>query len=132
MNTLYVELRTLTDNPYILSAIDIAAIPDAPEGLLRGLEKSVSILPEIPAGKRFAKECFWAKFQAKFVCHTAFGKDDARKENAARWLRAMREAALRRNQQWPPKPIFVPSVTMPEPWEGKQEKAGRVPRDGKI
>lgn len=132
MNALYSELRALTDNLHVIAAIDTAAIPDAPEGLLRGLEKSVSILPEIPTGKRFAKECFWAKFQAKFVWHTAFGKDGARKENAARWLRSMREAALRRNQQWPPKPIFIPFVTMPEPWEGKDEKPGRVPREGKI
>ena len=132
MNTLYSELRTLTDNPHVIAAIDTAAIPGAPAEMLRKLEKQVSILPELPAGQRFAKECFWAKFQAKFVWHTAFGKDDARKENAARWLQAMREAAQRRGQQWPPKPIFLPAVTMPEVWEGKQEKPGRVPREGKI
>ena len=132
MNPLYSELRTLTDNPHVIAAIDTAAIPGAPAEMLRKLEKQVSILPELPAGQRFAKECFWAKFQAKFVWHTAFGKDDARKENAARWLQAMREAAQRRGQQWPPKPIFLPAVTMPEVWEGKQEKPGRVPREGKI
>lgn len=131
MNPLYHELRTLTDNPYTIAAINTAALPDVPEGLLRGLEKSASILPEIPTGKRFAKESFWAKFQAKFVWHTAFGKDGARKENAARWLRSMREAAQRRGQHWPPKPIFMPAVTMPEPWEGKDEKPGGVPKDGK-
>ena len=132
MNPLYAELRTLTDNPHVIAAIDTAAIEGAPVYLLHGLEKTVSILPELPAGHRFAKECFWAKFQAKFVWHSAFGKDDARKEGAARWLLAMREAAQRRNQQWPPKPIFLPAVTMPEVWEGKQEKPGRVPREGKI
>ncbi len=132
MNPIYAELRTLTDNPHVIAAIDTAAIPGAPAEMLRKLEKQVSILPELPAGQRFAKECFWAKFQAKFVWHTAFGKDDARKENAARWLQAMREAAQRRGQQWPPKPIFLPAVTMPEVWEGKQEKPGRVPREGKI
>ncbi len=132
MNPLYAELRTLTDNPHVIAAIDTAAIPGAPAEMLRKLEKQVSILPELPARQRFAKECFWAKFQAKFVWHTAFGKDDARKENAARWLQAMREAAQRRGQQWPPKPIFLPAVTMPEVWEGKQEKPGRVPREGKI
>lgn len=132
MNALYHELRTLTDNPHVWAAIDTAAIEGAPEGLLRGLEKSVSILPAIPPGKRFAKECFWSMFQAKFVWHTAFGKDSARKDSAARWLRAMREAAQRRNHLWPPTPKFVPSVTMPEAWTGKDEKPGRVPRDGKI
>jgi len=121
MNPLYSELRTLTDNPHVIAAIDTAAIPGAPAEMLRKLEKSVSIMPELPAGHRLAKECFWAKFQGKFVWHTAFGKDDARKENAARWLQAMREAAQRRGQQWPPKPIFLPAVTMPEVWEGKQE-----------
>jgi hypothetical protein len=106
MNTLYHELRLLTDNPHVIAAIDTAAIEGAPVYLLHGLEKTVSILPETPAGHRFAKECFWAKFQAKFVWHTAFGKDDARKEGAARWLLAMREAAQSRGQHWPPKPIF--------------------------
>ncbi len=132
MNTLYHELRLLTDNPHVIAAIDTAAIPGAPAELLRGLEKIVSILPETPAGQRFAKECFWAKFQEKFVWHTAFGKCTVRKEHAAYWLRAMREAAQRRNQQWPPKPVFMPAVTMPEAWEGKREKPGRVPREGKI
>lgn len=132
MNPLYHELRTLTDNPNVIAAINTAAITGAPAEMLRKLEKRVYILPEVPAGQRFAKECFWAKFQAKFVWHSAFGKDDARKESATRWLRAMREAAQRRNQQWPPKPIFVPAVTMPDAWEGKDERAGRVPRDGKF
>lgn len=132
MNDLYSELRTLTDNPHVIAAINTAAITGAPAEMLRKLEKTVSILPEIPAGQRFAKECFWAKFHAKFVWHTAFGKDDDRKDSAARWLQAMREAAQRRGQQWPPKPIFLPAVTMPEVWEGKQEKAGRVPMEGKI
>lgn len=132
MTTLYDELRTLTDNPHIIAAIKTAAISGVPNELLRGLEKSVSILPEIPTQKRFAKECFWAKFQAKFIWHTAFGKDEIRKESAARWLRAMREAAQRRNRQWPPKPMFVPAVTMPEAWTGKDEKPGRVPREGKV
>lgn len=131
MNALYHELRTLTDNPHVWAAIETAAIEGAPAEMLRGLEKSVSILPAIPPGKRFSKECFWAKFQAKFIWHTAFGKDQPRKESAARWLRAMREAAQRRNRQWPPKPIFVPAVTMPQPWDGKDEKPGRVPREGK-
>ena len=131
MNTLYTELRTLTDNPHVWAAIETAAIEGAPEGLLRGLEKSVSILPAIPPGKRFSKECFWGKFQAKFVWHTAFGKDDVRKDSAARWLQAMREAAQRRDKPWPPTPKFIPSVTVPEVWTGKNEKPGRVPRDGK-
>lgn len=132
MTSLYSELRTLTDNPNVIAAIDTAAIAGAPAELLRKLEKSVSILPEVPTGQRFAKECFWAKLDAKYVWHTAFGKDEYRKEIIALFLRTRREAAQRRNQQWPPKPIFIPAVTMPEVWEGKDEKPGRVPRDGKI
>lgn len=131
MTTLYAELRTLTDNPHVIAAIDTAAIPGATYIQLRYLARTVRVSPEVPAGKRFAKECFWSKFQAKFVWHTAFSRDQYRKESAARWLRAMREAAQRRNRQWPPKPIFVPAVTIPEAWDGKQEKPGRVPRDGK-
>lgn len=103
---LYDELRLLSDNPHVWAAINTAAIQGAPDEMLRKLEKQISILPEVPPGKRFAKECFWSKFQAKFVWHTAFGKDDVRKERAARWLRAMREAAQSKGQHWPPKPIF--------------------------
>ena len=128
MNDLYDELRTITDNPQTIAAINTAAITGAPAEMLRKLGKQVSILPEVPAGQRFAKECFWSKFQAKFIWHTAFGKDKIRKENAARWLRAMREAAQRRGHAWPPIPVFVPAVTIPEPWTGKDEKPGRVPR----
>ena len=128
MTTIYDELRTLSDNPHVIAAINTAEIQGAPSGLLRSLEKSVSILPEIPPGKRFLKDCFWAKFQVKFVWHTAFGDDRTRKENAARWLRAMREAAQRRGRAWPPVPVFVPAVTLPEPWTGMDEKPGRVPR----
>jgi len=91
---LYDELRTLTDNPHVWAAIDTAAIEGAPAEMLQNLEKQVYILPAIPPGKRFSKECFWGKFQAKFVWHTAFGKDSARKDSAARWLQAMREAGM--------------------------------------
>lgn len=131
MTTLYDELKTLTDNPHVIAAINTAAIPGAPSGLLSALEKHVSILPKVPAGKRFLKDCFWAKFQSRFIWHTAFGDDQTRKESTARWLRSMREASQRRGYTWPPEPIFVPAVTVPEVWTGKEEKPGRVPRDGK-
>lgn len=106
MNTLYSELRTLTDNPHVIAAIDTAAIPGAPAEMLRKLEKTVSILPEIPPGKRFSKECFWAKLDAQYVWNTAFGKDEYRKEIVAEFLRLRREAAQSKGQHWPPKPIF--------------------------
>lgn len=128
---LYDELRTLTDNPHVIAAINTADISGAPAELLRGLEKTVSIMPEIPTGKRFSKECFWGKFQAKFIWHTAWHGPEVRKDSAEKWLRTRREEAQTRGQEWPPKPVFIPVSTTPDPWDGRNEKPGNVPRDGK-
>lgn len=128
---IYIELRTLTDNPNHIAAIKTAAVNGTPETLRKAMCRAVSIAPAIPSGKRYAKECFWAKFQSKFIWHTAWMGPESRKDSAARWLRAMREAAQRRGQAWPPEPIFIPQATTPAPWDGRNEKPGRVPRDGK-
>lgn len=132
MHALYIELLTLTDNPNNIDAIRTAAVPDNPETFRKGMYKATSIAPAIPSGRRYAKECFWGKFEAKFIWHTACMGPEVRKNNVAKWLRETREAAQRRGQAWPPKPIFVPMATTPGAWNGKNEKPGRVPRDGKI
>lgn len=129
---LYDELRTLTDNPNHIAAINTAAVSDTPEGFRKAMYRAVSIAPTVPTGRRYAKECFWAKFEAKFIWHTAWHGPEARKDNAARWLRARREEAQTRGHEWPPKPVFIPMATTPAPWDGKNERPGQVPRDGKI
>lgn len=125
---IYNELRMLTDNPYVIAAIETAAVSDTPKTFREGLYRATSVMPEPPKGRQVSRECFWGKFNAKFIWHTAWKGPEVRKDNAAQWLRELREAAQRGNHIWPPKPIFVPAATVPEPWEGKEEKPGRVPR----
>lgn len=129
---IYIELRALTDNPNTIAAIETASFPNTPESFRKALCKSTHIAPDVPNGRKYAKWCFWGKFEAKFIWHTAWLGSEARKDSAARWLRAMRESAQKRGQAWPPKPIFMPVVATPIPWDGKNEKPGRVPMDGKI
>ena len=131
MHPLYTELLTITENPNHIAAINTAAVPDNPETFRKGMYKATSIAPAIPAGRRYDKECFWGKFEAKFIWHTAWMGPEIRKDDAARWLQAMRESAQRRGQVWPPKPVFIPMATTPAPWDGKNEKPGSIPRDGK-
>ena len=130
-HALYDELRMLTDNPHVIAAIETAAITDTPETFRAGLYRATSVMPEIPKGNRFSKDCFWAKFQEKFIWHTAFGTHPAKKNRAAEWLQEQRESAQRRGHAWPPKPVFMPVSTTPQPWDGRNEKPGNVPRDGK-
>ena len=142
MTPLYDELLSLTASPDTpasnpdgaKSAIMTAAIPDLPEQLRRGMEAKTAsfILPEKPDGMEFNRDCFWREFQQKFVWHRAWVGTPDQKRHAAEWLKKERETALRRGKQWPPNPLpFRPKVTVPQPWDGKNEKAGRIPRDGK-
>ena len=103
---LYDELRLLTDNPNVHAAIETAAITDAPAGFREGLYRATSVMPKTPQGKRFSKECFWGKFESKFIWHNAWRGPEVRKESAAKWLRERREEAQTRGHAWPPKPIF--------------------------
>jgi len=89
------------------------------------------IMPTRPDGMEYSKDCFWRQFQQKFVWHKAWMGTQEQKESAAQWLRLERETAQRRGNAWPPIPTFRPMVVMPEPWDGKEEKPGRMPRTGK-
>ena len=142
MTPLYNELLSLIASPDTpvsnpdgaMSAIKTAAIPDLPEQLRREMESKTFrfILPTKPEGAEFNRDCFWREFQQKFIWHRAWMGTPEQKRHAAEWLKSQREMALRRNQAWPPKPLpFRAKVTMPMPNDGKEERPGRVPRDGK-
>lgn len=142
MTPLYDELLTIAYSPQspisnpdgAMSAIRTAAIPDTPEGFRQKMrDKTASfILPEKPEGMEFNRDCFWRKFQQKFVWHRAWMGTPEQKRHAAEWLKKERETALRRGTAWPPNPVpFRPTVTLPKPWDGKEEKPGRVPRTGR-
>lgn len=142
MIPLYNELLTLCYSPEspvsnpegAMQSVSTAAIPDAPEQFRQDMRDKCArfILPEKPEGMEFSPNCFWREFQQKFIWHRAWMGTPEQKRHAAEWLRKERETALRRGKQWPPKPLpFRAKVAIPQPWDGKEEKAGRVPRDGK-
>lgn len=140
MTPLYNELYALAfsgipSNPDgATGAVKTAALPDMPEQFRKEMRDKTArfILPEKPDGMEFSKDCFWREFQQKFVWHRAWMGTPEQKANAAEWLRKERETALKRGHEWPPKPLpFRKKVTLPETWTGKEEKSGRVPRDGK-
>lgn len=117
-----------------MSAIKTAAIPDTPELFRQEMEKKTArfIMPAKPDGMEFNRDCFWREFQQKFIWHRAWMGKPEQKRHAAEWLKSQRETALRRGKQWPPNPLpFRPKVTLPMPNDGKDERAGRVPRGGK-
>lgn len=142
MTPLYSELLTIAYSPEspisnpdaAVSAIRTAAIPDLPEQLRKDMrDKCASIiLPEKPDGMEFSKDCFWRHFQQRFIWHRAWMGTPDQKHRAAEWLKSQRETALRRGTAWPPKPLpFRKKVAMPMPNDGKDERPGRVPRNGK-
>lgn len=142
MTPLYSELLTLTystETPIAnpdgaMHAVRTAALPDLPELFRKDMRDKCAhfILPEKPDGMEFSRDCFWREFQQKFVWHRAWMGTPEQKKHAAEWLAGERQKALKRGTAWPPKPLpFRAKVTMPQPWDGKEEKAGRVPRNGK-
>lgn len=140
MTTIYDELRTLCadgspiQNPeQARHAISTAEIPGTPDKFRREMYDATAkhILPVRPPGMGFSRDCFWSKFRAKFVYRKAWMGSDQEKENAAAWLRSQRETAQRRGNAYPPAPSFRPVVVMPQPWDGKEERPGRVPIEGK-
>lgn len=142
MTPLYDELISIAASPETpvsnpdgaKSAVLTAALPDLPEQLRREMEKTTArfILPGKPDGMEFSKDCFWREFQQKFVWHRAWCGTVEQKKHAAEWLKKERETALRRGKQWPPKPLpFRLKVALPMPNDGRDEKPGRIPRDGK-
>lgn len=138
---LYDELLTLTGdqsparNPEgAKQAIEIAALSGTPDQFRREMRDKTAhfILPEIPEGMEFGKNCFWRKFQDAFVWHRAWMGSDEIKAHTANWLRRERETAQKRGQAWPPKPTFRPVARpVPQPLDGREERPGRVPRTGK-
>jgi len=155
MTTIYEELTTLCagesycQNPEgALSSIRIAATPGTPQTMREAFRDRTArfIMPERPNGMEYSRDNFWRGFQQRFIWHRMWvgtpeqqqrAADWLRKERetaqrrAADWLRKERETAQRRRQAWPPKPTFTPMVAVPQPWDGKDERPGKMPRDGK-
>lgn len=80
-------------------------------------------LPAIPAGQDFAKDSFWYKYRHRFMWWNATRVMD--------WYLSERDRAARMGAAFPPAPFFTKKSTVPAPWNGREEKAGRVPRTGK-
>ena len=139
MHILYYELLSMCHERSILpvvaakAAIEVAAIETTPEDFKRQMrDKTLClVMPEIPQGMEYGKDCFWRFFQQKFIWHRAWCGTPKQKDVAAAFIRKHREIAQNRGEQWPPKPTFRPKVTLPQPRDGKDGANGWVPRSGK-
>lgn len=83
-------------------------------------------LPEIPDGMTFAPDTFWHKYRRKFKgIHPP-------KEHDFDWFNGQEAQAALYNRQFPPRPVFAKVYgAVPQPWDGRNERGGRVPRTGK-
>ena len=83
-------------------------------------------IPEMPHGYDFARDSFWWTYRERFV------RARRVKESAWDWFERERRRAALRNEDFPPEPLFgkLPPP-MPQVWTGKDERAGRMPREGK-
>ena len=85
------------------------------------MKNAPHLLPPIPPGKDFAKDSFWYKYRHRFTWK--------KHEAAMDWYIEQRDRAALYKRQFPPVPIFQNiAPAMPQPWNGKDEKPGRVPR----
>ena len=82
-------------------------------------------LPDIPPNHDFARDTFWQKYRAGFI-----RKQPGPKEWS--WYERERKYYELRDKPFPPKPVFYKvQAALPQPWDGGNERAGRVPREGK-
>lgn len=83
-------------------------------------------LPTIPPGHDFARDSFWWRYRERFY------RARRVKETAWEWYFREKQRAENNGMQFPPEPVFQKATRpMPQPWTGIEEKAGRVPREGK-
>lgn len=80
-------------------------------------------LPAIPDGFDFARDSFWHRYRHKFQWQ--------REIRAWAWYMQQRDKAALYQKPFPPAPVFQRKTTVPQPWDGRDEMPGRVPRTGK-
>lgn len=82
-------------------------------------------LPTIPTGHDFIPGSFWYTYRAKFTrVHTP-------NLAAEQWYEREKRKAELSGAVFPPEPKFCkvqPARPVPQPWDGKNEKPGRVPK----
>ena len=86
-------------------------------------------LPPTPAGKDYARDSFWWTYRQRFSIPMKFGWKI--KPVAFEWFDRKEKKAMLNGTVFPPNPTFQPAAKLPMPWDGRDEKAGRVPRTGK-
>ena len=83
-------------------------------------------MPAIQPGKDFAKDSFWWKYRERFYKPIRMGWKV--KQAAFDWFDRMEKQSANTGKLFPPKPVLTAMPRpMPQPWDGKDEKPGRVP-----
>ena len=80
-------------------------------------------LPSIPPGMDYAKDSFWFRLRHKFTWKHEI--------EAWEWYIRQRDKAELNKKPFPPAPVFARRSAIPQPWDGKSEKGGRIPWTGK-
>lgn len=87
-------------------------------------------LPEVPPRRDFAKDTFWWRYRERFTRRRANGWSI--KEAAFDWYDREEKAARLEGKAFPPAPVFTAATTaVPQPWDGREERPGRVPKTGR-
>lgn len=130
---LHTVLKDLTalrpDAEKLHKALDMAATGKMYSKLAR--ETRALFYPKCPAGMRYQKMSFWAVLLNNDVWARAMRGCVARQNAAAKWIAEYKERRAKRGEAWPPKAYFEPVYELPQPYDGRDEKAGRLPRTGK-
>lgn len=93
------------------------------------MDKYFLTLPEIPAGQDFARDSFWWKYRERFERPMRYKWKV--KKSSEDWFDKQKNSAELYQTPFPPKPIFRRVSPLPQVWDGKDEKPGKVPRTGK-
>lgn len=83
-------------------------------------------LPKLEPGQDFARDSFWWTYRQRFVIPAMLKR--VAKPNAEKWFDREENRALLNGTTFPPSPVITRKVTLPQPWDGKDEKPGRMPQ----
>lgn len=93
------------------------------------MSKYLLTLPTPPNGMDFMRDSFWWTYRERFAMPMRFRWKV--KPTAYEWFDREENRARLSEKPFPPEPIFRRVSPLPQAWDGKDEKAGAVPRTGK-
>lgn len=83
-------------------------------------------IPKLEPGQDFARDSFWWTYVQKIANPMRFKWQI--KKTAFEWFDREESRARLNGTPFPPPPVITRKITLPQPWDGKDEKPGRVPQ----